>query len=160
MPATIATRSPHGPNARNFARASVPKRHRILIVADSFALRQQLIVLSQAVAPECQVIDAANLSDARALACEGTLSLIATDVLLPDGDGIDLATDLRQDHPDAAVIVISVQDGAQERDRAARLGNARFLSRFGLGARLPAALLEALYPPHPRHAISTPLSAG
>lgn len=159
MRATIPTRSPDGPIGANFGRANVPEQHRILIVEDSFALRQQLVVLSQAVAPECLVIDAANLGDARLLASSGTLSLIATDLHLPDGDGIELATDLRQDHPEAAVIVISVQDGPGERDRAAQLGNARLLSKTRLGPNLPAALLEALYPPYRRDTTSCSLRA-
>lgn len=119
---------------------------RVLIVEDHFALRQQLVVLAQSVLPDCEIFEAADGREAQRLATGADFGLIATGARLPDGDGVDLATELRRRHPAAAVIVMSTEDSRPLRKRAEQLGNARLVSARDLGRWLATWLLEGMYP--------------
>jgi two-component system, OmpR family, KDP operon response regulator KdpE len=48
------------------------------------------------------LLEAATLFDARALVDRHVVDVLLLDVHLPDGTGLDLAADLRRDHPDEA----------------------------------------------------------
>ena len=49
----------------------------------------------------------ANATEARAVTKQRRFDVVITDVLMPDGDGIQLINDLKQAQPDARVVAIS-----------------------------------------------------
>ena len=122
----------------------VKVRSRVLVVDDEPVVRDliQDVVESRL---ECQFLYAANLSEARGILSKQPIDLLVTDLQLPDGDGINLLSDLRRKHPGAAAMVISgapTMDGAIG---AMRGGAVDFLSKpFSadyLADRLKKALL-------------------
>lgn len=80
--------------------------------------------------------EAATIGEAREILARVRPALMILDVRLPDGNGLDLATELRaagdQDRP--AVIVASASVLPVERDAAIERGADAFLAKpFGLG---------------------------
>jgi DNA-binding NtrC family response regulator len=53
------------------------------------------------------VVVAANAREACAAMAKQTFNLVITDVLMPDGDGLDLITELRKNQPAARILAMS-----------------------------------------------------
>lgn len=64
--------------------------------------------------------EAADVAQARKLVADLAPSLVLIDVQLPDGDGIDLAEELRRLTPAPKVIVVSSRDRAEYAERLER----------------------------------------
>jgi two-component system NtrC family response regulator len=120
------------------------KGRRILIVEDHFALRQHLLVLLQALEPDCQVVDTGTLSDARRLLATTPVDGLLVDVRLPDGSGLDFATEFRAANPDTPIVVMSAFDATELRKRVDRVTNAAFIRKFEVGDRWRTLLVDLL----------------
>jgi two-component system OmpR family response regulator/two-component system phosphate regulon response regulator OmpR len=112
----------------------------VLLVEDEPANRALIrAMLSRIPMPadrRLELHEAATLAEARAILAGVSPSLVILDVRLPDGNGLDLATELREsrggDRP--AVIVASASVLPAERDAAIERGADAFLAKpFGLG---------------------------
>ncbi len=80
----------------------------ILVADDDAAVRK---VLSRALTGAgCRVHATANLSTLTRWVCEEKGDLVITDVIMPDGDGIENLTNLKRLNPRLPVIVISAQN--------------------------------------------------
>jgi two-component system, NtrC family, sensor kinase len=88
---------------------------RVLIVDDSLTVRMDLAEALAAAGLE--TIPCATLADARHALAQGTFALIVLDVLLPDGDGIDLLDEIRRAPANAATRVMLLSTEAEVRDR-------------------------------------------
>jgi len=77
----------------------------ILIIDDEPGARTLLAMALNA--SGTQVRTASNAAEARAEAKSGSFDWIICDVKLPDGNGLDLAKELREIQPDARIVVIS-----------------------------------------------------
>ena len=120
------------------------KGRRILVVEDHFALRQHLLVLLQALEPDCQVVDTGTLSDARRLLPTTPVDGLLVDVRLPDGSGLDFAGEFRAANPDTPIVVMSAFDATELRKRVDRVSNAAFIRKFEVGDKWRALLVDLL----------------
>jgi DNA-binding response OmpR family regulator len=93
---------------------------RVLIVDDSVTVRMDLAHAFEAAG--FRAIPCATLASARtALSTEG-MELIVLDVVLPDGDGIDLLREIRGSEADTAIMVLSSEAEIKDRIRGPAFG--------------------------------------
>jgi DNA-binding response OmpR family regulator len=88
---------------------------RILIVDDSLTVRADLMEAFGA--RQMDTLPCATLAEARAALASEDIGLLVLDVLLPDGDGIDLLRELRATPQGAAMPVLMLSSEAQVSDR-------------------------------------------
>jgi two-component system, NarL family, nitrate/nitrite response regulator NarL len=102
---------------------------RVLIVDDHAAARFGLR-LRLGREPDLAVVgDAADMAGAVRLAPQLRPDVVLVDLLLSDGDGIDLVSRLRQVAPRSACLILSLHDSAHNRRRAAAAGIAEFVGK-------------------------------
>ena len=88
---------------------------RILIVDDSLTVRMDLAD-AFAAAGFCP-LPSASMAEARALLEREQVDVAILDVVLPDGDGVDLLAELRQRTADRRVVVLMLSSEVEVRDR-------------------------------------------
>lgn len=96
---TTASPGDDGPNPREFAGL------RILLVEDDERVRRSIGNSLQRLG--CTVSEAANGRSALRTLREGAVDLVATDLFMPDMDGLELIMEIRRAHPDAKIMAIS-----------------------------------------------------
>lgn len=80
--------------------------------------------------PDVAVIgEAANGPAAVALAEQLRPDVVLMDIVMPEGDGIDAAAALRSVRPEVAVVILTLYDNPQNRERARAAGVAAFLGK-------------------------------
>lgn len=120
-PGTAAASKPEtGPNAPS-ATAKV-----LLVVDDEFLIRWSL--RNRLAAAGYIVIEAATAAEARAAFARGC-DMVLLDVLLPDGNGMDLLKEFRERRPESRVILISAHGTAEVADRARAQGAYDFIDK-------------------------------
>ena len=92
-----------------------PTRLRVLIVDDSLTVRMDLSEAFDEAGFEVTLC--ATLDDARAALARALVAVVVLDVLLPDGDGVDLLAELRRGAATAALPIILLSSEAEVRDR-------------------------------------------
>ena len=114
----------------------------ILLVDDDTAIRT---VVSQALRRAgCEVLIAASLGELDRALARGTPDVLVTDVVLPDGNGLDRAAALAISHPDLPVIVLSAQNTLTTAVRSTEVGAFDYLPKpFDLDV-LTRAVLAAM----------------
>ena len=90
----MTTASPGGDGPTPSAFAGL----RILLVEDDDRVRRSIRKALQRLG--CTVSEAANGRSALRTLREGAVDLVATDLFMPDMDGLELIMDIRQAHPD------------------------------------------------------------
>ena len=75
------------------------------------------------------LLEAPTLGRARELLAEQPVDLVLLDVRLPDGNGLELASELRDSDRRPKVIVLSASVLPNERDAAMRAGGDAFLAK-------------------------------
>jgi two-component system nitrogen regulation response regulator GlnG len=99
----------------------------ILVVDDDAAIRT---VVSQALRRKgYEVATAASLADLRAVLARGNPDVLVTDVVLPDGDGLDAIPAIITAHPDLPVIVLSARNTLSTAVRATEAGAFDYLPK-------------------------------
>ncbi|MGH7093293.1 MAG: response regulator [Stellaceae bacterium] len=88
---------------------------RILVVDDSLTVRMNL--LQTLAAAGLDATACVTLAEARAALADGGFGLVILDVLLPDGDGIDLLAELREAPATRAIAVMLLSSETEVRDR-------------------------------------------
>ncbi|MGH7280592.1 MAG: response regulator transcription factor, partial [Polyangiaceae bacterium] len=93
----------------------------ILIVDDSLTVRMDLADAFEHagfVARQCSTV-----AEARALLAKERVALVILDILLPDGDGVDLLDEIRTSHlSDAPVLLLSTEAEVKDRIRGLKVG--------------------------------------
>jgi two-component system nitrogen regulation response regulator GlnG len=114
----------------------------ILVVDDDASIRT---VIAQALRREgYDVVAAASLAQLRVELSTSIPDVLITDVVLPDGDGLETAGALRSEHPDLPIIVLSAQNTLTTAVRANEAGAFDYLPKpFDLDA-LALAVRAAL----------------
>ncbi len=87
----------------------------VLIVDDSLTVRMDLGEAFELIGFETTLCS--TVAEARKALSTGSFSLIILDVLLPDGDGIDLLQEIRQTPASAGTLVMLLSSEAEVRDR-------------------------------------------
>ncbi|WP_404339239.1 nitrogen regulation protein NR(I) [Sphingomonas sp. MMS12-HWE2-04] len=128
---------------------------RVLVVDDDSAIRT---VVAAALKREGHsVTTAASAAEMARELARGIPDVLVTDVVLPDGNGLDLVAGLTESHPDLPVIVFSAQNTLATAVRATEVGAFDYLpkpfdlnvltqavrSAIARGRRAPAVLSEA-----------------
>jgi two-component system nitrogen regulation response regulator GlnG len=114
----------------------------ILLLDDDAAIRT---VVTQALRRAGHAVTAvASLAECRRALAGGIPDVLVTDVVLPDGDGIDAAAALVAEHPELPVIVLSARNTLSTAVRATEAGAFDYLPKpFDLDA-LASAVAGAL----------------
>ncbi|HEV8323981.1 MAG TPA: response regulator [Myxococcota bacterium] len=89
---------------------------RILVVDDSLTVRMDLAEMFGAAG--LNVVLCATAAEARAAAADAAVDLLVLDVVLPDGDGLDLLQELRRTPHAAGTPVLLLSSEGEVRDRA------------------------------------------
>lgn len=121
----------------------------ILVVDDEEDIRQLLLLWLTEAGHKVQT--AVSARDAAQLAEKNVFDLVVTDVLMPDGDGLELISALKTALPSARILAISGGGRYIERDNCLRIArgwgaHAALMKPFGREA-LFAAIDQALAPP-------------
>jgi DNA-binding response OmpR family regulator len=101
----------------------------VLIVDDSLTVRMSLIeILDAAALPS---VACATLEEARRKLAEQSFALVILDVLLPDGDGIDLLKDIRAlpSASNTAVMLLSTEAEVRDRVRGLTTGADEYVGK-------------------------------
>ena len=113
---------------------------RIVLVDDESTVRQGLRMRLE-LTKEIQVVgEAGDAAMALELIRTHTPDVIVMDIELPDQDGIAVTKILRDANCSSLIIILSMHDDAETRERALAAGAAKFVSKHE-GA---AALLQAI----------------
>ncbi|MEZ5989462.1 MAG: response regulator transcription factor [Planctomycetota bacterium] len=114
----------------------------LLVIEDDAGIRQSLVDFFEV--RDWLVRPAPDLGAARAALAEGAYSAILLDLLLPDGDGLDLLEELRGRPDDTPVLVLTARGEERQRIRGLELGADDYVvkpfSAYELSARLEAVL--------------------
>ena len=105
---------------------------KILVVDDHTLIREALRGVLKELKDDATVFEASNCREAMELVAEhGDLGLVLLDLNLPDRDGFSALSELREQHPEISVVVLS---GVQDRDtvlKALDLGALGFIPKSG-----------------------------
>jgi DNA-binding NarL/FixJ family response regulator len=100
---------------------------RVMLVEDHAVFRQALSSFLDR-QPDIEVVaQAGSLAEARQ--CLGGVDVMVLDLALPDGDGIELISELRKLNPDASVLVLSATLDLAYPERALEAGADAVLSK-------------------------------
>lgn len=93
---------------------------RILVIEDYVPLRH---AIAQRLREDSYEVDeAAEGAEARRFAGSRQYALVLLDLMLPDGDGMEVLTDLRQRQSDTSVLIMTARDAVPERIRGLDAG--------------------------------------
>jgi len=95
------------------------KQIRVMLVEDHPDFRDLIEVLLGSQSDIKLVAQAGSLAEARNHAARFDFDVAVLDLGLPDGDGVDLISDLRQANPDVGVLILSTSLDAASFERAA-----------------------------------------
>jgi len=114
----------------------------LLLVDDEETLRK---VTGRELARAGFAVDtAATLEEARQLLAKKTYHLVLLDVRLPDGNGLDLLTEVRESSPATEVVMLTAYGTVQEAIKALKRGAYDFLTKPYKLAELQAVLEKAM----------------
>ncbi len=102
------------------AEAQVSKKNRILIVDDEQSILDFLRLLLEEEGYE--VGDAQSLGGGREQAAAGGFDLILCDVMMPDGNGMDLLKEVKETDPHTAVVMMTAYGSTKSAIEAMKLG--------------------------------------
>src|SRR4051794_39565542 len=100
-------------------------RPRVLVVDDEPNLVELVEDVGRGIG--CTVVAAADVAQARKVIAEQTVDLLVADLHLPDGNGMHLLSDLREQHPMATAVVITGSPSIDNAIGAIRSGAVDFL---------------------------------
>ena len=116
---------------------------RVLLVDDQSVVRRGLRARLQ-LEPDIQVVGEAS-AGGEALSLAQTLlpDVVLMDVAMPEMDGIETTVALRKVVPQSAIVILSIHDDAQTRERAQTAGAVAFVEKRGATEALLAAIRQA-----------------
>jgi putative two-component system response regulator len=97
-----------------------PKQGAVLVVDDDRAVRRMITRILERAGHTCY--EACDSAEARALVEEHDFVLVTCDVDMPGASGLELVGDLREHHPDLAVVMVSGMDDPGTAAAATALG--------------------------------------
>lgn len=88
--------------------------------------------------------EADNAKDALAAICALKPQVVLADLTMPGGDGLEFIKDVRNLHPEAAVLVVSMHDETLYAERALRAGARGYVMKNEGGEKLVEAIRQVL----------------
>jgi two-component system, NarL family, response regulator DevR len=105
-------------------------RPRVVVVDDHELVRQGIRASLERASLPCEVVgEAATIADARTAIARATPDVAVLDVVLPDGDGIQLCREVRTRHPDTACLLLTTFPEPRAKLSAALAGAAAYLAK-------------------------------
>lgn len=105
---------------------------RVIVVDDHEVVRKGIRHTLMEAPDDCDLIgEAGNVAEARALIEETSPDVAVVDVVLPDGDGIQLCREILSHHPDTACVLLTSFPEARAMLSAALAGAAAYLPKEG-----------------------------
>ena len=111
-----------------------------IIIEDHFSAREILLRNMKKIDKDIKCLTATNLSEARDIIAHHMIDLALLDINLPDGNGIDIITELKQHHPHCLVVMSTVYDDDDTLFDALRAGANGYLLKQDHSETLFAAL--------------------
>jgi DNA-binding NarL/FixJ family response regulator len=125
-------------------KASATAKRKILIVDDHPFMRAGLAQLINR-QPELAVVgEAGDPSAAMKELTRCDPDLVLTDITMPGRSGLEFIKDLRAEHPDLAILVISMHDEVIYAERVLRAGARGYIMKEAGGENLLAAIRQVL----------------
>lgn len=118
----------------------------ILIVEDSPPLRSALRDWLAASFPRARVVQAASGEEAVALAEDLAPDVVLMDISLPQMDGLQATREIHARCPAARVVVLTIHEDTEYRDRAAAAGASAFVPKRTMRNELLPLLRAMLRP--------------
>jgi DNA-binding NarL/FixJ family response regulator len=113
---------------------------RVLVVDDQSVVRRGLRVRFH-LEPDLQVVGEASTGrEALSLAQTLTPDVVLMDIAMPEMDGIETTAALRRMAPQSVVVILSIHDDAQTRERAQAAGAVAFVEKRGATDALLSAI--------------------
>jgi DNA-binding NarL/FixJ family response regulator len=113
---------------------------RVLLVDDQAVVRRALRVRFH-LEPDLEVVGEASTGrEALSLAQTLTPDVVLMDIEMPDMDGIEATAALRRVVPQSVVVILSISDDAQTRERAQAAGAVAFVEKRGVTDALLSAI--------------------
>jgi DNA-binding NarL/FixJ family response regulator len=119
----------------------------VLLVDDHDLIRQGLRRAFERDDEFDVVGEAGSVAEARARARERRPDVFVVDVRLPDGNGLDLVRTVRDDHPDAGIVVLTMYAGDEQLFAALDSGASAFVPKDAPAADVVAAARHAAAAP-------------
>jgi two-component system, NarL family, nitrate/nitrite response regulator NarL len=105
----------------------VAERCRLLIVDDHPVVRRGLRAMLEHEAWVDEVFEAATVADAVRIAVDEAVQVVAMDLVLDDGDGIDAVRRILRSRPGVRVVMLTMTDDEDTVSRALRAGAAGYV---------------------------------
>jgi CheY-like chemotaxis protein len=102
--------------------------HEVLVVDDSKLARMAVIKALRALHPDWTTVEASNAHEALEHVKRGSFDFALLDFNMPGKDGLVLAAELRQSHPEINIAIISANHQVEVVDRT-RAAGAAFLRK-------------------------------
>ncbi len=103
---------------------------KFLVVDDHVLIRDALRGVLAALSPGVSILEASSSRQALGIADDNTdIELVMLDLGLPDASGFDTLAELRQRHPEMAVVVLSASQNRGDITRALQLGAQGFIPK-------------------------------
>ncbi|HET9051834.1 MAG TPA: response regulator transcription factor [Candidatus Dormibacteraeota bacterium] len=114
---------------RGFGRRAGERPQRVLVVDDHRIVAEAMAIAIDA-QPDMECVGTAGTAaEARRLAASLMPDTVLTDIRLPDGDGLDVAADIRAMRPEVRVLAVTAHTDAGVLARAAAVGVCGFLPK-------------------------------
>jgi CheY-like chemotaxis protein len=133
------------PDVTSRAAACPPAGERTLVLAvdDSPFDREVMGKLLEAL-PELEVIYAESIRAAMQVLNLESPSIVLTDLILPDGDGLELVKHIREQHPSVVVILMTAYGSEEVAMQALRAGAANYIAKRNIASDLVPTIRQAL----------------
>jgi two-component system, NarL family, response regulator DegU len=112
----------------------------LLIVDDHVQVRKALRDLVRASFPHCRVLEAGSGEDAVEVVCAEQPDIVLMDILLPGINGIEATRRIKEVHPLAQVVIVSIHDSPEYRRDAQAAGAAAYVFKNRLRTELVPAV--------------------
>lgn len=101
----------------------------VMVVEDSLAVRERLVTMIAEIVGKNSVIEAAGVMEAISQMPDNMFDVIVLDLLLPDGNGLDVLRMVKAAQQSTQVLVMTNDPNEQYKKRALQLGANYFFDK-------------------------------
>jgi two-component system invasion response regulator UvrY len=117
---------------------------KVLIVDDHPVVRRGVRQILVDEFDDCQVVEAHNARQLMQLVSEQEWDIVLLDISLPDRNGLDVLKDLRVEHPELPVVILSIHPEDQFAVRVLRAGGVGYVTKESASEELTTAIRMGL----------------